>query len=134
MIFDYFRRLDVSGIISAGNSSNTGNTTGETANDVEFTVTFVSKSDEPEPVTNGNSIPSVTDVTRTNNKLVTDEHPSQTSCNPESEHVLPDPPTLPLQRRCYWCESPDMWLVNVPETIWRCRRCHPPVPGAEKTP
>ena len=33
----------------------------------------------------------------------------------------------PSQRK-----SSDMWLVNLPEITWRCRRCHPPAPGAEK--
>jgi|GEM_PF-2721197 len=41
---------------------------------------------------------------------------------------------LILTKPCYWCKSTDMWLVNIPETTWRCRRCHPPAPGAERTP
>lgn len=35
-------------------------------------------------------------------------------------------------RKCSWCGSSDMWRVNWPhEIIYRCRKCHPPAPGAE---
>lgn len=45
--------------------------------------------------------------------------------------VRPHPPL----RSCSWCGSTDMWRTSWPhQEIWRCRRCHPPVDGAELLP
>ena len=51
---------------------------------------------------------------------------------PVKNRVSTDKPTM--KRPCYWCKSTDMWLVDIPEITWRCRRCHPPAPGAERKP
>lgn len=132
MIAEYFNHLDIAAIVSAGNSGHAGNTNGEAPNNGALPVTNSFETNKPELVTGGNSAESVTDVTRTPARPVTDEQKPQTAVKSESARLLPVLPKLPQQRHCYWCKSNDMWLVNVPEIIWRCRRCHPPVPGAEK--
>jgi hypothetical protein len=132
MIAEYFNNLDLAAIVSAGNSGNAGNTNGKAPNNGALPVTNSFETNTPELVTGGNSTESVTDVTRTATRPVIDGQPPQTAVKPQSSQLLPVLPKLPQQRRCYWCKSTDMWLVNIPETTWRCRRCHPPVPGAEK--
>ena len=45
---------------------------------------------------------------------------------PKSAYRKPAPNTCPS------CGSTDMWQSAHDESLVVCRRCHPPVPGAEK--
>jgi hypothetical protein len=33
---------------------------------------------------------------------------------------------------CYWCRGKDFWESSSFPGHWICRRCHPPVPEAER--
>jgi len=55
--------------------------------------------------------------------------PTFDGISPMAEDSYPEPEHLP--RSCRRCGSTDMWLTASKYPQWRCRRCHPPVDGAE---
>lgn len=71
--------------------------------------------------------------------------PSPASGSADHYHGEPEPcDTVPVKEeiiragivwaahpRCYACQSTNLWTTTQGDT--RCRRCHPPAPGAEET-
>jgi hypothetical protein len=54
------------------------------------------------------------------------------SCSGIATESEPEPEPEPLTEACFNCKSTDMWTTTQGDI--RCRRSHPPVPGAELLP
>jgi hypothetical protein len=58
-------------------------------------------------------------------------------CRDTIEATVITPSGIPARpsHACRYNTHTDLWLTSCPDyPVWRCRKCHPPAPGAERKP